>query len=755
MRIIQPGFRLMATNRVIQSFCPPSKSYLLQMLQLALVLVCIASRALAQESQEPPEPDEAAMPKTPDRSSSMPALIYPQSKRTDQVDEYHGVKVPDPYRWLEDSEDPATKQWVEDENKVTQSYLEQIPQRQAIKQRLQALWTHERFGVPKQRGGKYFYEYNPGDKDQNQLLVSDGADGAPRVLFDPNTYSKDGVVSLAGWAPSEDGKLVAYGLQTGGSDWREWRIRDVATGADLPDLLRWVKFSDPAWTPDGKGIFYSRYDEPKPGEELTGALFFQKLFYHKLGTEQKEDVLVYDKPDQPKWGMGGEVSEDGRWLVVTVWESTSPKNLVLLKDLTKPDATPVELITGFDAEYVFLGSEGNTLWFRTDYEAERGRIIAVDVNHAERANWKTVVAESADTIESASFVGGKFFVVYLHDAYSLVQVFSQQGQSSSRIELPGIGTAAGFTGKAHDAETYYAFTSFTRPLTIFRYDLAKGTSSIFRQPKLDFNAADYVTEQTFIKSKDGSRVPLFVVRKQSQAPGPKPCLLYGYGGFNIPITPSFSVSNLVWLEQGGVYAVANLRGGGEYGRTWHEAGMREKKQNVFDDFIAAAEYLIASNRTTPQQLAISGRSNGGLLVGACMTQRPELFAAALPGVGVMDMLRFHKFTIGWAWVDEFGSSDDPAQFQTLLKYSPLHNIKEGVEYPAALVTTADHDDRVVPGHSFKFAARLQQAQAGNRPVLIRIETSAGHGAGTPVSKRVEQAADEISFLAKELHLNGE
>ena len=701
---------------------------------------CVAVKA--QESQAPPEPEESLMPTR--------VWSYPPSKKLDHVDNYHGTQVVDAYRWLEDVDSEATKSWVASQNELTQSYLKEIPQREAFKERLQKLWTHERFGIPKERGGKFFFEYNPGDKDQNQLLVADSSTGAPRILLDPNLLSSDGTVSLAGWAPSEDGKLLAYGIAAGGSDWREWRVRDVQTGKDLPDLIRWVKFSEAAWTPDGKGFYYARYAEPKPGEELTGSLFFQKLYYHTLGEPQSQDVLVYEKPDQPKWGMGGEVSEDGRWLIITVWESTSPKNLVLVKDLQRPESQIVELITGFDAEYVFLASEGDNLWFRTDNQAERGRIIAVNVNHPERAAWGAVVAETPDTMESASFAGGKFFVSYLHDAYSLVRVYDKAGKLENSIDLPGIGSVAGFAGKAEDTRTYYAFTGFTRPNTIYEYNITTRESQIFKQPKLDFNAADFVTEQVFATGKDGVKLPLFIVRKKNLPQGPQPCLLYGYGGFNIPITPTFSVSNLVWLEQGGVYVVANLRGGGEYGRTWHEAGMRERKQNVFDDFITAAEYLIARKITSRDQLAISGRSNGGLLVGACMAQRPDLYAAALPGVGVMDMLRFHKFTIGWAWVDEFGSSDDARQFEVIYKYSPLHNLKDGGHYPATLITTADHDDRVVPGHSFKFAARLQAAQGGSKPVLIRIETSAGHGAGTPVSKRVDQAADELSFLVREL-----
>lgn len=682
-------------------------------------------------------------------------MKYPAARRSDQQDVYHGTPVGDPYRWLEELDTPETQAWVNEQRTLTEGYFSQIPERSLLKERLTKLWNFERYGNPVKRGGKYFFEYNEGTQDQNQLLYTTALDGMPQLLIDPNQLSKDGTVSLAGWVPSPDGMRVAYGLAAAGSDWREWRVRDVATGEDLPDLIRWVKFSEPVWDHAGTGLYYSRYDEPKPGEELTAALFFQKLFYHRLGETQAQDTLIHADDGHPKWGFGGEVSDDGHWLVVTVWESSNPKNQVLLRDLTQPNAPLKELITGFDAEYVFLGNQGNQLWFRTDHEADRGQVIVVDAMHPERTAWKTLVPQADETLEGASVVGGRLILSYLKDAHSAVKVYSQNGTLEGELTLPGLGTVTGFTGKPSDQETFYSFTSFTRPATVYHYDIATGKSSIFKAPRVDFNPDDFEVKQEFYASRDGTRIPLFLVSKRNLPnlpEGPRPCLLYGYGGFNISITPSFSVGNLVWLEQGGVYAVPNLRGGGEYGRVWHEAGMQSRKQNVFDDFISAAEYLIDKQITTPDKLAIHGRSNGGLLVGACMTQRPDLFAAAIPGVGVMDMLRFHKFTIGWAWVEEFGSADSAEQFSVLHKYSPLHNLKPGTPYPATLIVTADHDDRVVPGHSYKFAAELQHAQAGVRPTLIRIETSAGHGAGTPVSKRIEQAADELAFLIRELEV---
>ncbi len=683
-----------------------------------------------------------------------PSLTYPKAKTVDQVDDYHGTKVADPYRGLEDTDSADTRAWIEEENKVTFHYLEQIPYRQAIHDRLKKLWNYERYGVPEQQGGRYFYQHNTGLQNQSVLLVAESVTAEPRLLLDPNTLSADGTVALVGHAVTDDGKLLAYGTSASGSDWMEWRVRDVDTGKDLPDLVRWVKFSGASWTKDGKGFFYSRYDEPKQGTMLRDANYFHKLYYHKLGMPQSEDKLIYDRPDNKELGFGGSVTDDGRYLVIAVWQGTSPKNRLYYKDLTKPDSEVVKLLDDFDAEYQFLDNDGPVFWIKTDLDAPRGRVIAIDTRHPERAAWKTIVPQGVDKLDHANVINDAFVLSYLKDAQTEVRIYDLAGKLQRTVDLPGIGTAEGFGGKRKDKETFYAFTSFISPTTIYRYDLAAGKSSVFRQPKVDFDAAKYETKQVFYKSKDGTRVPMFITAKKGlKLDGQNPVLLYAYGGFNISMTPAFSVGTAVWLEMGGVYAQPNLRGGGEYGEEWHQAGTLLRKQNVFDDFIAAGEFLIANKYTSPAKLAIRGGSNGGLLVGACLTQRPDLFGATLPAVGVMDMLRFHKFTIGWAWTSDYGSSDDPAMFKALYAYSPLHNLKPGTKYPATMVTTADHDDRVVPGHSFKFAATLQADQAGAAPVLIRIETKAGHGAGKPISKTIEETADSWAFLARNLNMD--
>jgi prolyl oligopeptidase len=685
---------------------------------------------------------------------SIPHLTYPVAKTVDQVDDYHGVKVADPYRWLEDTDSADTHAWIEAENKLTFGYLEQIPYRKAIHDRLMKLWNYERYGVPEKQGGRYFYQHNTGLQNQSVLYVAESLTAEPHILLDPNTLSSDGTVALTGHQVSEDGKLLAYGTSASGSDWMEWRVRDVETGKDLPDLIKWVKFSGASWTKDGKGFFYSRYDEPKEGTMLRDANYFQKLYFHRLGTPQAEDKLIYERPDDKELGFAGQVTDDGHYLVITVWQGTSPKNRLYYKDLTKADSDVVKLLDEFDAEYQFIDNDGSVFWIKTDLDAPRGRLIAIDTKHPERANWKTIVPQGKDKLNSANVVNDLFVLAYLRDAQTEVRVYDLGGKFIRNVDLPGIGTAEGFGGKRKDKETFYAFTSFIVPTTIYRYDVEAGKSSVFRQPKVDFDPTKYKTEQVFYTSKDGTRVPMFLTHKRDlKLDVQNPVLLYAYGGFNISLTPAFSVPNIVWLEMGGIYAQPNLRGGGEYGEEWHEAGTKLKKQNVFDDFIAAAEWLIANHYTTPGKLAIRGGSNGGLLVGACLTQRPDLFGATLPQVGVMDMLRFHKFTIGWAWTSDYGSSDDPEIFKALYAYSPLHNLKPGTKYPATMVTTADHDDRVVPGHSFKFAATLQADQAGSAPVLIRIETKAGHGAGKPISKQIEEIGDAWTFLARNLNMD--
>lgn len=680
-------------------------------------------------------------------------LAYPKAKTVDQVDDYHGVKVADPYRWLEDTDSADTKAWVEEENKVTFGYLDQIPYRGAIRERLLKLWNYERFTAPELQGGRYFYQHNDGLQNQNVLLVAESLNAEPRVLLDPNTLSSDGTVALAGTAITDDGKLMAYGTATSGSDWMEWHVRDVGTGKDLPDLIKWVKFSGASWTKDGKGFFYSRYDEPK-GAGLREANYFQKLYYHKLGTDQAEDKLIYERPDNKEMGFGGGVTDDGRYLVITVWQGTSPKNRLYYKDLTKADAPVVKLLDDFDARYQFVDNDGPVFWIQTDLDASRGKLIAIDTRHPERANWKTVVPQGPDTLEGVGLVDDVFLLSYLKDARTEVRVYDLKGKFMRNVDLPGIGTAGGFGGKRKDKETFYSFTSFISPTTIYRYEPAAGKSSVFRKPKVDFDPTQYETKQVFYNSKDGTRVPMFITAKKGlKLDGENPTLLYAYGGFDISLSPFFSVPNLVWLEMGGIYAQPNLRGGGEYGEDWHQAGTHAKKQNVFDDYFAAAQWLIANKYTSTPKLAIRGASNGGLLMGASLTQHPELFGAALPEVGVMDMLRFQKFTIGWAWTSDFGSSDNPEDFKALYAYSPLHNLKPGTKYPPTMISTADHDDRVVPGHSFKFAATMQADQAGTAPVLIRIETKAGHGGGKPISKIIDETADEWAFVAHNLGMN--
>jgi prolyl oligopeptidase len=681
-------------------------------------------------------------------------LNYPVAKKVDQTDDYHGTVVADPYRWLEDANSADTKAWVDAENKVTQSWLAQIPQREAIRQRLTELWNYERYSVPYKEGGRYFFSRNNGLQNQSVLYTMKSLKDSPRLLLDPNTLAADGTVALAGMAVSPDGKLLAYSTAASGSDWNEIRVRDVDTGKDLEDHIQWVKFSSTAWTHDGKGFFYSRYDAPKEATKLADVNYFQKLYFHKLGTPQSADVLVYDRPDEKEWGFGGATTDDGRYLLVTATKGTAHKYRVFYKDLSKPDSKVMPLIDNFEAAYDFIDNVGSVFYFATDRNAPRKRIVAIDVNKPMEANWKTVLPESGQTLMSAHMINNQIVAEYLADARSVVKVVDLKGKAVREIALPGIGTVSGFGGKRGDSETFFSFTGFTTPTTIYRLDMKSGASTVFRKPDVKFDPADYETRQQFYTSRDGTKVPMFIVSKKGlKLDGSNPTYLYGYGGFNISMTPGFSPANLAWMEMGGVYVVANLRGGGEYGEAWHEAGTKLKKQNVFDDFIGAAEWLVNNKVTSPSKLAIGGGSNGGLLVGAAMTQRPELFGAAIPQVGVMDMLRFHKFTIGWAWTSDYGSSENPEEFKALVKYSPLHNLKAGTCYPATMITTADHDDRVVPAHSFKFAATAQADQAGGNPVIIRIDTKAGHGAGKPTSKQIEEVADRWGFLSKALKMN--
>ena len=688
------------------------------------------------------------------------AFVYPPATRGDVVDTYHGVEVADPYRWLEDPDSPETRAWIDAENAVTFPYLESIPERADIAARLTELWNYERFGVPFEEGGRYFYTRNDGLQDQSVLYVADALDAEPRVLLDPNTWSEDGTISLGGYSVSDDGQFIAYAISDGGSDWRTWKVVNIDTGEELNDRIEWSKFSGASWTEGAEGFFYSRYDEPVEGEELEGANYNQKVYYHRVGRPQADDVLVYADPDNKEWGFGAGVTDDGDYMIISVWQGTQQENDVYYAEIggLSPDGFGnleiVKLLTGFEADYTVVGNEGSMFLFQTTLDAPKGRVIAIDVENPERDNWVEVIPESDNVLRGVSHVGGRLVATYLEDAKTLAKVYETDGAHVRDVDLPAIGSAFGFGGDADDTETFYQFSSYTYPTTIYRYDIVTGESTLFKQPDIDFNPDDYITEQVFYESKDGTRIPMFITRKRDvQLDATAPTLLYGYGGFNISLTPGFSVSRLVWMETGGIYAVPNLRGGGEYGKDWHEAGIKTRKQNVFDDFIAAAEWLLENDYTTTERLAIAGGSNGGLLVGACMTQRPDLFGACLPAVGVMDMIRFDLFTIGWAWRSDYGHpAENEDEFLANLAYSPYHNLQTGTCYPATLVTTADHDDRVVPAHSFKFAAALQHAQGCDNPVMIRIETRAGHGAGTPISKRIEQIADQYAFLVDNLKM---
>jgi prolyl oligopeptidase len=685
-------------------------------------------------------------------------LKYPPTRTVDQVDDYHGTKVPDPYRWLEDDvrKSAEVADWVAAQNKVTEAYLSTIPEREAIKKRLTALADYEKYSAPFKVGGRYFLYKNDGLQNQYVLYTQDTLDGEPRVLLDPNTWTKDGTAALAGFVPSDDAKYAAYGVADAGSDWATWKVLDVATGKTLSDELKWIKFSGISWTPDGKGFFYSRFPEPAADAKFQGLNLNMRLYYHRLGSPQAEDVLVY-VPSDPKYGVGGIVTEDGRYLVISVNDgTTSRKARIVYKDLAEPFGLPTDLIPNFDNKYTFLGNDGPVFYFRTEWKAPRGQVIAIDTRKPDERHWKTLIPEDASTLEGVSLVGNLFVCNYLEHAKTAVRIHGLDGAHIRTVQLPGIGSAGGFGGRRTDTETFYSFSSFATPPTVYRYDLITGTSRLLRQAKVGFDPARYEVNQVVYKSKDGTDVRMFVAHKKGlNRDGTNPTLLYGYGGFDISLTPSFATSRVQWMEMGGVLAVANLRGGGEYGDEWHRAGTKLNKQNVFDDFIAAAEYLIREKYTSAPKLAIQGGSNGGLLVGAVMVQRPDLFGACLPAVGVMDMLRFQKFTAGRYWVDDYGSSDNPEEFKALYKYSPYHNLKPGTDYPATLVTTADTDDRVVPGHSFKFIARLQQCQGGSAPVLARIETRAGHGAGKPLAKQIEETADMWAFLVKNLKFTPE
>ncbi|MDI1250165.1 MAG: prolyl oligopeptidase family serine peptidase [Lacunisphaera sp.] len=697
-------------------------------------------------------------------TAALPALAlaawnYPAAQATDHTDDYFGTKVADPFRWLEDVDSAGTKAWVEGENKATFDFLAKIPQREAIKQRLTELLNYPRYSLPNKEGRKYFYTANSGLQNQAPLYVKDTLAADGRLLLDPNTLAADGTVALSGYRASEDGQWLLYGTAAAGSDWNEFRVREVATGQDTGDVIKWVKFSGMSWTHDSKGFFYSRYPEPQKDTNATfSGLGNQAIYYHRLGTPQAADTLVYSSPEFPKRGWGGAVTDDGRYLLIYGTEGTDPHHRLYyidLKDAQQPDLTGpvVKLVDVIEASYGVIGNRGPVLIVQTDLDAPRERIIAIDLTAPDKANWQTLVPETKDVIESSGVIGGRLVVKYMHDARSLLATFALDGTPRGEIALPGIGSVAAISGRHDEDEMFFNFTSFVFPTTNYRCDLATGKVEVFQAPQVAFDPALYETKQVFYPSKDGTRVPMFITaRKGLKLDGSHPTFLYAYGGFNISLTPSFSTTAVAWLELGGIYAVPNLRGGGEYGREWHEAGMKEKKQNVFDDFAAAGDYLVKEGYTAHAKLVISGGSNGGLLVGATVNQRPDLARVALPAVGVMDMLRFQKFTIGWAWASDYGSSDDAEGFKYLSAYSPVHNVRAGVKYPAVLITTGDHDDRVHPGHSFKYAAAMQAANpTAEFPTFVRIETRAGHGAGKPIAKIIEETADKLAFA---IHFTG-
>ena len=677
-------------------------------------------------------------------------FIYPNAKKVDQIDDYQGVKVADPYRWLEDVDSAETKAWVDAENKVTNDYLATIPQREQLKKRLTELWNYEKYTAPFKAGKHYYYYKNDGLQNQSVLYIADSTTDAGRVFLDPNKLSQDGTAALGGISFTDDGKLMAYGVALAGSDRSEWRVKDVETEKDLADVLPPNRQGGISWLKDNSGFFYSGFPSTEKGQELKETTFGEKFYFHKLGTSPTEDYVVYERPDNKEFFISGGVTEDGNWLIISVGKGTGPQNMVYFKNLTMERAPIMPIVDKLENNYSFIGNDEATFYFLTDKGATRSKVVKVNVLEKD-LKWQDVIPESAETLQSVDFINNQFVLNYLKDAHTQIKINDITGKFVREVTLPGIGSAGGFGGKRYDTETFYSYSSYNAPPTIYRYDLKTGKSSVFRESKVKFNPSDYEVRQVKYASKDGTKVPMFIVHKKGlKLDGSNPTLLYGYGGFNISQTPGFSVSRVVWMEMGGVLAVANIRGGAEYGESWHEQGTKLKKQNVFDDFIGAAEFLIKDKVTNPKKLAIQGGSNGGLLVGAVLNQRPDLFAAALPAVGVMDMLRFPKFTIGWAWTSDYGSPDNKDEFAAIYKYSPLHNIKPGTKYPATLITTADHDDRVFPAHSFKYAATLQAAQAGDAPVLIRIETKAGHGAGKPTAKVIEEAADIYGFLMKNL-----
>ena len=727
-----------------------------------LALAALAATATPAAAQ-PPAPNAAPHAAPAAAPASAARVQYPPTRRVDQVDDYHGTRVADPYRWLEDLDGAETARWVAAQNAVTSAYLAALPGRDVLKQRLTAMWNYPRVSLPWREGGRLFFTKNTGLQKQSPYFTTRGRTAADvasaDLVLDPNAISADGSTSLSLFAPDPTGTYVAYGLSEGGADWRSVRVRRLADGRDLDDRVDWIRYSGVSWTRDGRGFFYTRYPAPPKdagtGRTLSGASRDPVVYYHRLGTAQAADAAIFRYPAEPTWGVGAGVSEDGRWLFATVGRGTDPENHLYVADLGQPlapnvTAPLVPVDTTMRASFAPVGVAGHTLLVLTNLDAPRYRVVAVDLRAPQQTKWATVIPETANTLEGATLAGGRLFAQYLADVKSLVTVHDLTGKQVGTLPLPGIGALAGLSGREDSPELFYGFTSYLTPASIYRYDVRTGRSEPFFTPDVPFDASRYETEQRFYTSKDGTRVPMFVVHRKGLArDGTHPTMLYAYGGFNISMQPGFSASVAAWLDMGGVYAVPNLRGGGEYGEAWHLAGKLDKKQNVFDDFIGAAEFLVRERYTAPSKLAIRGGSNGGLLVGAAMTQRPDLFAVALPAVGVMDMLRYDKFSAGVFWVPEYGSSSDPKLFPTLAKYSPLHNLTPGTCYPATLTTTADHDDRVVPSHSFKWASALQAAQGCDRPVLIRVETQGSHGY-RPLDKAIAEQADVWAFAARNL-----
>jgi prolyl oligopeptidase len=679
-------------------------------------------------------------------------LQYPEPRKDTIQDSYFGTLVADPYRWLEDDNSAETAEWVKAQNSVTENYLETIPFRNELKTRLEKIWNYPKLGVPFKKGDRYFFYKNDGMQNQSVLYMQQSLDAKAELLLDPNTLSSDGTVALGDISISNDGKYMGYTISRGGSDWNEIYVMNIESRKVLDDKILWVKFSGISWYQNG--FYYSAYDAPAEGQALSGSNQFHKVYYHKLGSKQTEDQLIFEDKEHPLRNFGAYLTEDEQYLLLSESESTSG-NALYMKKTSEMEKPFLKIAEGFDYEYGVVDHIGEKLLVQTNDEAPLRKLVLIDPLNPAKKNWQTILPESENVLESVSLVGDRIFAEYLKDANTKAYFFDYQGKLIKELQLPTLGTVAGFNGEKDDFTAFYGFTSFTFPTTIYRYDLKTDKSSIYTASGVDFNPENFVTEQLFFESKDGTKIPMFIVHKKGiKMDGNNPLLLYGYGGFNVSLTPSFGISRIPFIEQGGIYVTVNLRGGGEYGEEWHQAGTKLNKQNVFDDFIGAAEYLIREKYTQPSKLAILGGSNGGLLVGACMAQRPELFKVAIPIVGVMDMLRYQNFTIGWAWAGDYGRSDDNEEmFKYLYGYSPLHNLKKGVEYPATLAITADHDDRVVPAHTFKFMAELQSKHQGNHPVIVRIETKAGHGAGKPTAKQIEETTDMYSFIMYNLGMH--